>query len=116
MAYLIVKRIYQGAIVPVMSKRMRSAAAHQKVAEIAAFPEAMHNSADGIDGEIWIEVEEENTNILGDPAVFAPTDARAVLLRTGASVALVDQALADDTATAYLSELRGMMRQRFAKA
>lgn len=113
MAYIFVKRIYQDEIIPVMSKRTTRAEANAKVAEIATFPERMSNEADGIQGEIWIEVEEENGNLLGDPVVFPPQHARTVLLRTGASVEMVDRALADETCEEYLHGQRAAMLARF---
>lgn len=106
MAYIIAKRIYHGEIVPLLTSRIKKATAAQKLAEIGRFPGVITVHENDAEGEIWIEVEAEDGDLISDPVCFPPVLARETLLRTGAPAFRVDEVLSDSYAERVLANLR----------
>lgn len=106
MAYLIAKRIYQGELIPLLTKRMTRSDAEHKLGEIRAFPGVVTEHVDD-DPELWFEVEEEWGDLAGfDPVCFPGYLAYETLVRTGVKPSEASRLLSDEYAAQWLAAYR----------
>lgn len=104
MAYIVAKRIFRNEIVPIAESRMTLRKAQRKLREIGTFAGQLDRDADGIDGELWIEIETEQRTIETDPVCFPPESAHAALVRSGMKADEARRFLSDEHACQWLND------------
>ena len=104
--FLVAKRVYEGELVPLLTKRLHKAACKQKLEEIAAFPGVLvdgHSYVSG-EGELWFEGEAENGDLVIDPVCFPAKLAHETLVRTGVKPQEATRLLSDEYAGRWVTD------------
>ena len=107
MAYLVAKRIYQDEIITIASSQMEKRAALRKLAEIEDFPGLITEHRDNAEGELWIEVEAMDGDVISDPARFPANFSLNTLVRTGMTSTEAERLLSDEFAQDWLLKRYG---------
>lgn len=113
---LIAKRIYQGEIIELLTSTMGHLAANLKLQEIARFPGQIPSDDPQRDaeGELWIEIERQNGDLVGDPICFSREAALDALIRTGVeperAAHLLSDAYAESWLIDYYADAAGVSR------
>lgn len=114
MAYLVVKRLWDGELVPILSARCTQGRATAMLG--IAYCEPSKRVGESQPGDIWLEVHHRNGDILTDPVIFPVDRVRPVLFKLGVLAEQVDIILSDAFADEGLEALRTMVATRITPA
>ena len=109
MAYLVVKRLWDGELVPILSACCTQGKATALLG--IAYCEPGKRVGESQVGDVWLEVHRQNGDILTDPVIFPIDQARPVLLKLGVLDEQIDAVLSD----AFADEGRPTPSQTFIR-
>jgi rRNA processing protein Krr1/Pno1 len=108
---LVARRLYKDEIVEILSSSIGMRKSIKRLGEIAQF-DGQQAGTRSEEGELWIEVTEDNGDLVGDPIIFAAEFAHATLVRTGVDPEEATRILSDEYAQDVLRDTYG---ERFVK-
>ena len=112
MAYLVVKRLWDGELVPILSARCSQGTATAALA--IAYCEPGKRVGESQPGDVWFEVHRRNGDILSGPVIFPIDQVRPVLIKLDVPAGQVDVVLSDAFADEGLEALRAMVVEHIA--
>lgn len=111
MAYLMVRRHWNDEVLPLASVRVSKARAGVLIG--LAMGAGVHRplGAESQHGDVWLEVESEQHDLISDPVVFPIAAAPAMLRTLSMDDDTIAHILSDDFANETCAHVRGLVAQ-----